>query len=353
MKNIRAMVDPLKARRSRLSEEIYKSGLTEARFNGPEINMLAISGGGANGAYGAGVLCGWSETNGRPQFDIVTGVSTGALTAPAAFIGPSYDSLIREIYTNISDSDIMKQNLINFLFKGRPSILDTQPLRGVLKRAVTMKLLEDVARAHANGRRLYIATANLDARRMVVWDMGAIASVGTPEALELFRNVMLASAAIPVAFPPMMFKVEADGNTYDEMHVDGSVATQVFGSLMMLGHSEANKKKVSIYVIRNGKMADVPEQVSFKLWDIAGAAFSMMITWQSYGDLYRFSTMARYEHSRFYFTCIPYEFNEPRSGEFDLEYMRKLFYRGYHIGQSGASWFKQVGSKLESAAPGK
>ena len=151
----------------------------------------------------------------------------------------------------------------------------------------------------------------------------------------------------------MIFKVEAGGKVYDEMHVDGSVATQVFGSLMMLGHAEAKKKKVNIYVIRNGKMADVPERVSFKLWDIAGAAFSMMITWQSYGDLYRFSTMARYEHSRLYFTCIPYEFNEPRESEFDLGYMRKLFYRGYRIGQSGGDWFKQVGSKIETTAPGK
>lgn len=354
MKDIRFMIDPMKLKHSKLRELIYGSGLTRAKFLNREINILAISGGGANGAYGAGVLCGWSEAGTRPQFDIVTGVSTGALTAPAAFIGPSYDSVIREIYTNISDADIAKQNFIDFLFEGRPSLLDTQPLREVLKGAVTKKLIDDVAAAHAKGRRLYIVTANLDAKRLVVWDMGAIASYGTPEALELFRNVMLASAAIPVAFPPIMFDVEARGRMYDEMHVDGSVGTQIFGSLIIFTYDEIKTKKTNAYVLRNGKLADEPEAVSPKVWNIAQAAFSMFIMWQSYGDIYRFSTLAKYDRIRFYFTCIPYEFNEPRTGEFDLSYMRKLFYRGYRLANSGGAWTSEVGDRIrESVGGGK
>lgn len=352
--NVRVMVDPITVKRDKIREAIYDSGLIKAKFLNPNVNILSISGGGANGAYGAGIICGWTEAGNRPEFDIVTGVSTGALIAPAAFLGPSYDGVIKDIYTNITDADIAKQDFINFFLEGRPSLLDTKPLRHVLEGAVTERVINDVAREHEKGRRLYIATTNLDARRLVVWDMGAIAVRRTPEALKLFREVMLASAAIPVAFPPIMFNVEADGKLYDEMHVDGSVTTQILGALLVLGYDEIRKKKANVYVIRNGKFADVPDPVTFKMWDIAGAAFSTLITWQSYGDLYRFATMARYERIRFYFTCIPYEFNEPRKGEFDLVYMRKLFYRGYRIAQSGHYWLRQAGSRIEDGvAPGK
>lgn len=341
MKNVRVIIDPLKVKKSsELRKEVYGSGLTKGSFTKPEINMLAISGGGANGAYSAGLLCGWSNTDRRPEFDIVTGVSTGALIAPAAFLGSSYDAIIQDIYTNISDADIMKYNLIQFFFEGRPSLLDTQPLRKVLRRAVTMEVMQAIARAHAMGRRLYVATTNLDARRLVIWDMGAIASVGTPEALELFRNVMLASASIPVAFPPVMFTVKAGGELYDEMHVDGGVATQMFGSFLIIGYDEIKDKPTSVYAIRNGKMADVPSEVKFKAWDIAGAAFATLITWQSYGDIYRFASLAKYEGMNFNFACIPYEFNESRKGEFDLSYMRKLFYRGYKAGLAEQPWTK-------------
>lgn len=340
MKNIRIMLDPVKARHTDLRKEIYASGLTKATFRSDEINILVISGGGANGAYSAGVLCGWSDTGKRPQFDIVTGVSTGALIAPAAFLGSGYDGIIEKIYTNVSDADIMKLDMINFFFEGRPSLLDTRPLRKVLSKAVTMDVLKAVARSHAEGRRLYVATTNLDARRMVVWDMGAIASAQTPEALELFRDVMLASAAIPIAFPPVMFTVEADGSFYDEMHVDGSVATQMFGSLLIVGYEEVKEKQTNVYAIRNGKMADVPREVKLKISDIAGAAFATMLTWQSYSDIFRFATLAKYQGVSFYFACIPYNFNESRKGEFDLEYMRRLFYRGYKAATSGNPWTK-------------
>lgn len=353
MKDVRLIADPLRAKSHKLSQIIKDSGLSRGKFNNKDINILTISGGGANGAYGAGTLCGWTDTGKRPVFDIVTGVSTGALISPAAFLGPEYDHIIKDIYTNISDADIVKQNLIAFLFEGRPSLLDTQPLRAVLKGAVTKELIAAVAREHEKGRRLYIATTNLDARRLVIWDMGAIASSGTPDSDEVFREVMLASASIPVAFPPVMITVEAGGKLYDEMHADGSVATQIMGSLLIIGYDEVKTKRTNVYVIRNGKIADPPEEVSYKVWDIASAAFSTMITWQSYGDIYRFSTLARYERINFYFTCIPYIFNEPRKGEFDLSYMRKLFYRGYRMALSGRNWYKQVGDTIKESDPGK
>lgn len=353
MDNARFTIDPIRVMHSKLKEVMYESGLEKGKFVNPEVNVLAISGGGANGAFAAGVLCGWTQTGKRPQFDIVTGVSTGALIAPAAFLGESYDSVIRRIYTDISDADIAKQNIIEFIFEGKPSLLDTKPLRGVLNREVDKKVLDAVAKEHAKGRRLYIATTNLDAKRLVVWDMGAIAASGSPEALELFRDVMLASASIPVAFPPVMITVEAGGRLYDEMHADGSIATQMMGWLFIFGHEDIKNKKANIYVIRNGKFADMPEEVSYKAWDIANAAFTTLVTWQSYGDIYRFYTLAKYSRAHFYFTCIPYAFNEPRNSEFDLSYMRKLFYRGYRLGVSDEHWIRQIGGTFTEGASGK
>jgi hypothetical protein len=176
--------------------------------------------------------------------------------------------------------------------------------------------------------------------------MGAIAQAQTAEALELFRNVMLASAAIPVAFPPVIFTVEAGGSLYDEMHVDGSVATQMFGSLLIVGYEEVRQKKTNAYAIRNGKLADVPAEVKYKVFDIAGASFATLMTWQSYGDIFKFASMAKMEGIGFYFTCIPYQFNETRKGEFDLDYMRKLFYRGYKMAVSKEGpWIKVVKGK--------
>ena len=347
MEHVRVMLDPLKAKEKDLRKEIYKSALTKATFHNPDINILVISGGGANGAYSAGILCGWTKTGRRPIFDIVTGVSTGALIAPAAFLGPDYDNVIEEIYTNISDADIARTDFMQFLFEGRPSLLDTQPLKKVLKRAVTMDVMLAIARAHAEGRRLYVATTNLDAKRLVIWDMGAIASIGTEDALEMFRSVMLASAAIPVAFPPVMFTVEAGGQLYDEMHVDGSVATQMFGSLLIVGYEEVKDKPTNVYVVRNGKLADVPAEVKYKVSDIAGAAFATLMTWQSYGDIYRFVSLARYEGLNFYFACIPYDFNEKRKGEFDLTYMRKLFYRGYKTATTAGPWLTIVKGRID------
>ncbi|MDD5496416.1 MAG: patatin-like phospholipase family protein [Candidatus Omnitrophica bacterium] len=337
-KNIRIIIDPVLMSKSKLSSDIFQSGLSRPHLHGSEANILAISGGGANGAYGAGTLCGWTASHERPTFDIITGVSTGALIAPCAFIGSSYDHIIRDIYTNTSDADIMKQNIIEFLFEGRPSLMDTGPLKDILKKSVTMDILNAVAKAHNEGRRLYIITSNLDARRLVLWDMGTIASIGTPQALELFRTIMLASASIPVAFPPVMITVEAGGKLYDEMHVDGSVGTQLFGALLLVGPVKDEGVKTNVYLIRNGKIADLPGEVKYKIWDIASASFSTLITWQSYGDLYRFAALAKQGSINLYMTFIPYEFNESRKGEFDQVYMRKLFNRGYESAKSGKCW---------------
>jgi predicted acylesterase/phospholipase RssA len=186
--------------------------------------MLTISGGAANGAYGAGLLKGWAESGTRPNFKIVTGVSTGAITAPMAFLGKDYDNMAEDLYTTMTTKDVMRaKGPIRALFGDS---LDTnKPLEKQLKKYITKDVIEKIAIEHKRGRRQFVGTSYLDAQRFVIWDMGAIAAQGN---VELFRKVILASAAIPIMFPPVYIHVEADGKSYDEMHVDGGAITQMF-----------------------------------------------------------------------------------------------------------------------------
>ena len=183
---------------------------------------LALSSGGADGAFGAGLLNGLSESGKRPDYAVVTGVSTGALMAPFIFAGQKYDGALRDAYTKVSAADI-------FEVGGTPeSFLDSWPLKDLIAKQITPALLADIAAAHNSGRRLFIVTTDLDAGRSVVWNMGAIAAHGGDAALKLFRSVMLASSAIPGGFPPVLIDVEGNGKKFQEMHVDGGVGGQFF-----------------------------------------------------------------------------------------------------------------------------
>ncbi|MBX9584453.1 MAG: patatin-like phospholipase family protein, partial [Gemmataceae bacterium] len=195
--------------------------------------FLALSGGGMYGAFGAGLGAGWTETGARPQFDVVTGISVGSLIAVFLFLGPRYDDLLRDEVVGVSRSDLLRLRLIATVpFAG--ALFNTAPIERRIERAYTPRVLAEVAAAHAAGRRLYVGTTNLDTRRLVVWDMGAIASQGTPEAYALFRRVLLASSSIPGAFPPVRLPVEVNGRRYEELHVDGGVSDEVFFRAFMV-----------------------------------------------------------------------------------------------------------------------
>ena len=187
-----------------------------------EAPWLALSGGGELGAYGAGLLAGWTASGKRPAFSVVTGVSTGALIAPYAFLGPAYDGALKQGYTKTDAADV-------FEIGGSPdSFFSSWPLRDTIARRVTAELVKAVSEQHRRGRRLLILTTNVDAQRPVLWNMGAIACHPGHDALLLFRNVLLASASIPGLFPPVMIEVVGNGRRFQEMHVDGGASTNLF-----------------------------------------------------------------------------------------------------------------------------
>jgi hypothetical protein len=314
---------------------------------GPDgyINVLAISGGGPDGAFGAGLLCGWTQSGTRPPFKLVTGISTGALIAPFAFAGPEYDSVLKKFYTSVSTSDIFKKRSTLSLLGGTDALADTAPLARLLEQVVDEKLLAAVAKAHREGRRLYIGTTNLDAGRLTVWNMGAIAASGRPEAPDLFRKVMLASASIPVAFPPVYIPVQAGGKTYDEMHADGGTTTQVFFYGFMLDLPAAIREavpgrqgQIRIYVIRNGQTKANWQSVEPRLLPIAGRAVSELLFTQGIGDLYRIYTIATRDGIDFKLASIPDDHQSNAKEAFDRIEMTRLFDRAFGMAKGGYPW---------------
>ncbi len=306
---------------------------------------LAISGGGGDGAYGAGILNGWSKAGTRPQFEVVTGISTGALSAPYAFLGSAYDDKLKEIYTTINDSDVMKKNGPIGALLGT-SLTDNSPLKALVAKYVTQDLLDKIAIEGGKGRRLLIGTTNLDAQRPVVWDMTAIAASGNPDRLQLFRNVLVASAAIPGVFPPQLIKVTADGKLYEELHVDGGTTTQAFlvsaqNSLKDVDKALNFPRKRSLYIIMNGTFAPEAEKTETKTLAIAARSISTLIKNQSIGDAYRMYAQCQKDGIAYNITSIPSDFTDKAKSSFDTAYMRKLYDRGYQLGQTPAAWDKE------------
>ncbi len=335
------------------SDAIVKEKWAQVRANRPEllakgrrpvVNFLALSGGGSDGAFGAGVLGGWTASGKRPEFDVVTGVSTGALTAPFAFLGPKYDAALKEVFTQSNTKDIAIAEPVRGLLGG-DSLASNAPLAKVVAHYVNDEFLKEVAAEHMKGRRLLIGTTNLDAERPVVWDMGAIATSARPEALELFRIVLLSSAAIPAVFPPGFIKVAADGALYDEMHVDGGATREVF---LVPTQFMANKVDVRLgispvrraYIIRNGHVAPEYKPVKARTLSIAGRAVSSLIKSQGVGDLYELYLFSKRNNMDYNLAYIPADFIDTSTQAFDPVYMGKLYDLGFRMAQGGYPWQK-------------
>lgn len=310
--------------------------------------VLAISGGSANGAYGAGLLYGWSKSGARPAFKIITGISTGAIIAPFVFIGSEYDDTLKEFYTKYSTKDIIRRKGVFQMIFGN-SLVNDRPLELLIERYFDKALLKRVAAEYAKGRRLYVGSTNLDAQQLVVWDMGKIASIGDENALKLFRKVILASVTIPVAFPPVYFDVEADTKMYDEMHVDGGVTKQVFFLYDVLqGFDKAIKQKgidpgkveFQIYVIRNGYADAVWKEVPDKIYSIAERTIDTVTNAQGIGDIYQLYTFTKLQHGDFNLAYIPATHVSKAKEVFDTDEAKDLFDLGFIEVVQGYPWKK-------------
>lgn len=307
-------------------------------------NYVAISGGGSNGAFGAGLFAGWTASGTRPEFAMVTGVSTGALTAPFVFLGSSYDDILKQVYTTTHTKDIAeKRNIISAVFSD--SMADSKPLRRLIEKYITADIIAAIAREYQRGKRLYIGTVNLDAGRSVIWNIGAIAASDFPRKQTLIHDILQASAAIPVAFPPVVIPVDIHGDSHDEMHVDGGTGAQVFVYPSQLNWHEISSKlkvkgKPKVYVIRNSFLEADYRGIKRSVIPIANRSIASLIRTQGIGDLYQIYALCKRDGNEFNLAYIPASFTEEPSEDFDPVYMRKLYALGYEMAKQGYPWEK-------------
>lgn len=310
----------------------------------PPKKILVLSGGGIYGAYPAGVLAGWTESGTRPEFDVVTGVSTGAFISVFAFLGPGLDEEMRRHYTSLRSADVFRRRrpLASLLSE---SFADSAPLARLIEQTVTDQRIAEVAAEHRKGRRLYIATSDLDTRRSVVWDIGALADRGTPADRDLIRKVILASGSVPGFFPPVRIPVNVDGAAYVERHVDGSTTSSMFFAPPYIAPEARAALPPNwlhgsdVYVLVAGKLYADPAPVKSRTLRIAVNAVSTLLYVQTRGDLQKLYLLTVLTGMNYYLTSIPADIPLAEdSTEIVPAEMTRMFEAGREWGRSVRSW---------------
>jgi predicted acylesterase/phospholipase RssA len=331
-------------------EALARTGTAEDRV--PPAHMLAISGGGDAGAFAAGILNGWTRHGTRPSFRVVTGISAGALAAPFAYLGPRYDRALHEMATSVGPKDIFRTRNVfaGFLTDG---LADSEPLYRLISKHVTRGLLDEVAEEHAGGRVLMIGTTDLDSGRPVTWNMGMIASSSSPDALTLFRKVMVASMSVPGAVSPVMIDVEVDGRRHQEMHVDGAVINQVF-LYPARGLAEFRKavaqpydRKIHAYVIRNGKLGPEWAGTRRRTSNIFARSIGTLLNVQGFSDLQNIHDIVTGDGVDFNCAYIGNDFTFSHAVRFETGFLRRLYQYGYDQSVQGIAWKKSVPGRVE------
>ena len=308
---------------------------------GQPFTYLALSGGGGGGAFGAGVLNGWTQSGTRPEFTVVSGVSVGAMIAPFAFLGPSYDEKLRQICTSgEAQSLIDHTSPLGAIFGG--GLIESGRMREIVERYVDDEMLDEIAREDRKGRRLLVVTTDLDAQRAVIWDMGAIAATGGRQAYKLFRDVLAASASVPVVFAPQLIDVEANNRRFQEMHVDGAITAPVFilpDTLLLGGKSViARGGRQNLYVIVNARLDAGFQVVPDKAEAIAARSFGVMNRVDTEAVLAQTYKVATHDGLGFNLSYIGKDMAESGGSGFETDTMRRLFGYGYAKARSGAFW---------------
>jgi predicted acylesterase/phospholipase RssA len=312
-----------------------------------ELDLLGISGGGEDGAFGAGLLNGWTERGDRPTFFLVTGISTGALSAPFAFLGGAWDAKLKSVYTDITLKDVLIQRGYTAAIWD-DGLADNTPLFRTISRYLDEAMLAEIGRAYASGRLLLIGTSNLDAQVPIIWNIGAIAQSGHPKALDTVRRILLASSAIPGAFAPVLFDATLDGQSYQELHVDGGAFAQVF--LYPPSVSQFRRERMArrlpvaparAWVIRNGRLDPEWSSVDRRTLSIVGRAITAMIATSGVNDVLRIHTAAERDGVDFNLAYIGRDFTLVYDKPFEQSYMRPLFEYGRQRALHGDAWVKR------------
>jgi hypothetical protein len=313
---------------------------------------LTLSGGGSRGAYGAGVMSGWTVRGDRPQFDVVTGISVGALMATHVFLGPDFDENLK-IYKRLTNDDVYKKRGLFDIFRSGAAY-DTAPLRETLLSLINEDILDLVAAEHRTGRRLFVGSTNLDANLFTIWDLGAIAGSGRPDRLQRYIDAIMASAAFPIAFQPVYIEVEGEDGPHTQMHVDGGVretafyfdfVEELYAAAEAAGLTEGDFKQ-ELYLLINGNLSHsqsvVYDPVSGKLKDVIAATIDSLMTRITRGSVFRLWVRAMIDGADFHLSFVPADFEfKTHTLQFEPEEEATLFELGYRQSVEGTAWVTQ------------
>ncbi len=314
--------------------------------NGRKFNILALSGGGQSGAYGAGLLNGWSEHGSRPVFDVVTGISTGAIIAPFAFLGSKYDLILKEIYTQTTTKDIGRVQLVRGLTGGE-GVLQPDGFEKLLEKHVTPSLVAEIAEESQKGRILLIGTTNIEAERGVIWNISVLAMSDYPGKVALLRKIIQASASIPGAFPPVRISVSHDSEDFEELHVDGGVTEQVFLypaniSIRTFEKALGYRMDKRVFVVRNTKIDPSFKPIDARTLQIVERSFNTLIMTQGRADVRKIAGIAKRDDMEFQLAAIPSDFSHPTKEFFDPAFMQPLFAIGFSHGRQQDAWMREA-----------
>lgn len=327
------------------SEETNSTPIT---VSGDQLNVLVLSGGGAKGSFGAGVIKGLNDTNALPNYSIITGVSAGALLAPFVFVGGEQIDRLEEVMLGLNDKMILgKRNFLNTIFKD--AFTNGEDLFSFIEKVYDDEMIAQVAAQHNQGRRLLIGTTHFDSEQMIVWNLGQIAASNDPDKAKLFHQVLVASASIPGVFPPQFINVDLDGQTLEEMHVDGGLSAQMFLQASNIDFMKINQalgleKAPKVQVIRNGVLKMPYNQIKDKGMDLLTQSVRSLTLQQTRGDLYRMMYFSEVQGLDLEFTYIDDRFTPQAHSKqmFDSTYMKALYNYGYSKATKNQLWTTDV-----------
>ncbi|WP_153912347.1 patatin-like phospholipase family protein [Shewanella sp. TC10] len=321
---------------------------TPLTVEGDALNILVLSGGGAKGAFGAGVVNGLYERDELEQYTIVTGVSAGALIAPFAFLGGDEIPRLKQVMLGISDKEVIgKRNFLNTLFKDGFSNGDN--MLEFIAHVYNPEMIEQIAKQHQAGRRLFIGTTQFDSGRLSIWNIGQIANSDIENKQALIHQIIAASSSIPGVFPPQFIQVNYQGEQYEELHVDGGLSAQMFFEPTKTDYNQISKalglsQQPYIHVIRNGMFNMPYEATPDKGMALLTRSIKSLTVLQSRGDLYKMLYDSELQQIDLHFTYVDDEFTAPSKTKamFDLEYMKTLYQYGFDKVANDTVWSQEL-----------
>jgi predicted acylesterase/phospholipase RssA len=308
------------------------------RRAGEPLNILALSGGGAGGAFGAGAIAGLTGSGARPAFDVVTGVSAGALVAPYAFLGPAWDAQLLEAFTGVAADNLLRSRGVGVIFGS--SVYSGRPLQQLIDGHVSDAMIRAVACEADKGRMLLVATTDVASGEPVVWDLGAIAKNGGPSARTLFRDVLVASASVPGMFPPVMIRVDEDGLAHDQAHVDGAATLPFFvpPAFLQTTPGTLGARRTTVFVIVDGSLAEAGRTTRLTARAILSRSIHVGLNHLMLTRMELTAVTARLDGADLQYSSLPTHYPLPDSFDFSAKVRRPLFRYAYECAQAGRLW---------------